>query len=348
MRSFLVLLLGIIICSGTLYAASDSISTPPSTVVAKADSLQHLADSLEARAAELEQLIDTSGRRGDDFKSELKAEMDKLHTEMMNVKKKIADALHDAFSVDDAAQDGAPPETPAERIDVVIEERPQKKHNGSFIVALEYTNFDVAPLKQLATNDRSLEGKTFHFSDNQMLTFGLMGYYGKESNLRIGNGLYVGYKAYYSERFSDTLHMVGVDSVMITDSISILRVVPVYFGFLCEKAFNYDPINFFAGIMLGANTTFVIKSEQEAQSMTSFMSEDSVGSGEENYTVAFAPSIAWDVHGGIAFKLSNHFHIGIDGIVRFAYAYEGFGAGFGDFLSVNPGIRMRLTFGRAG
>jgi len=64
--------------------------------------------------------------------------------------------------------------------------------------------------------------------------------------------------------------------------------------------------------------------------------------------VALAPAFAWDVHGGLAFRLAPRLHIGLDGVVRFAYAYRGYGVGFGDFVTVSPGVRMRLTFGSAG
>jgi hypothetical protein len=315
---------------------------------AKADSLQLQADSLEARASQLERQLDTLENGSDDFKTELKLEVDKIHSEIMAVKDKIAAVVNDIFSPVDIA-DAAPAEDPPDQDKVVIEERKVKKYYGSFIVALEYTRFDVGPLEHLAENDRSLTGKHFDFSDNQMLTFGLMGYYSKDNSVRVGNGLYAGYKLYHSDVFKGSQTDSLSETVATVDSVITLRVIPTYFGFLCEKAFMYDPVSFFAGIMLGGNLTVVVKEEQEARLVSSFIN-DADRNDDENgrFSVALSPAVFWDVHGGMGFKLSDNMHFAIDGVLRFAYAYEGFGAGFGDFLSVNPGVRVRLTFGNAG
>jgi hypothetical protein len=366
---FLLLsLLCIPILGFSLYAETDRVQpSNPDDKKAQADSLQLQADSLEAQATALERQLDTLGDQNDDFTTGLKREIDKLHDEIMTVRDKIAAAVNDIIKSADSIDDSTPEEPPdhfepqSEGIDQSGRIEPPEQVEGSseypdvgksrtsFIVALEYTRFDVDPLEHLAQHDRSLTGKQFDFSDNQMLTFGLMWYYSKDNSVRVGNGLYVGYKRFDSDVYRGAKNDTLPGSLPPPDSLATLRVIPTYFGFLCEKAFVYDPVNFFAGIMLGGNLTVVVKEEEEARLVSSFIDDEDFGDDDGGrFSVALSPAIFWDVHGGMAFTLSENIHIGIDGVVRFSYAYEGFGAGFGDFLSVDPGVRVRLTFGKAG
>jgi TolA-binding protein len=307
---------------------------------AQVDSLLHEADILDERASRLEDRLESAGENRSDLGEELKEQIEELRDAVDNIRDNVEQAV-------DALEDAR--EEAVEKIEDALDEREEKRHAGSFIVALEYSRLDVRPLESLQKNDKSLTGKyTFDFSNRSMMTFGLMGYYNMENNVRVGNGISAGYKSYQSGTYSTTAYDSLLEISEPVDSVVTLRVIPASIGFVCEKAFMYDPVNFFAGMMIGGNLTIVVKEEQEAQLESSFISSGSDSDHDSRYSVALAPAVAWDVHGGAAFKVSRIMHIGFDAIIRFAYAYEGFGAGFGDFLSVNPGFRLRLTFGNAG
>jgi hypothetical protein len=56
------------------------------------------------------------------------------------------------------------------------------------------------------------------------------------------------------------------------------------------------------------------------------------------------------LHAGGTLALAPAFHIGLDALLHLAYAPDGFvtGTGSTDFLSVSPGFRLRVLFGKAG
>jgi gas vesicle protein len=330
-----------ILLLGTVFATNETVGDPD--LGAKkviADSLQQAADSLDAKAIELEKQLDGIEESQSDLRDEIEDQLEDLREAIDDIREQVESTLDEIRDDQEEA---------VERLEERIEDREERRHAGSFIFGIEYAHLDTDPLRHLQNTDPSLsDSYSFDFNDNNMLMFGLMGYYNLQNNVRVGNGLYAGYKSFQSDEYSTTV----VDSLLNTteqvDSIVTLRVIPMYIGFICEKAFVFEPVNFFAGIMLGGNLSFIIKEEERAQANTSFISDDYSDESNSEYSFAFAPAVAWDVHGGMAFRLSEHMHIGIDGVVRFAYAYEGYGAGFGDFLSVSPGVRLRLTFGNAG
>ncbi|MBN1758007.1 MAG: hypothetical protein JW863_06810 [Chitinispirillaceae bacterium] len=324
-----------------VFATADTAAHPDlDAKKAIADSLQQAADSLDLKAQQLEEQLRNIEKSRTDLRDEIEEQIENLREVIEDIKEQVEKTLDDLRESQDEA---------VERLEEQIEEREEHRHAGSFIFGIEYSHLDTDPLRYLQDHDKSLTGKyNFDFNDRNMLMFGLMGYYNMQSDVRVGNGIYAGYKSYQSDEYTT----IAVDSLFNTseevDSIVTLRVIPMYIGFICEKAFIFEPVNFFAGIMLGGNLSFIIKEEERAQMNSSFISDDYDDNGGSDYSFAFAPAVAWDVHGGMAFRLSEHMHIGIDGVMRFAYAYEGYGAGFGDFLSVSPGVRLRLTFGNAG
>ena len=334
-------LLCITVLVGVSFTAAESGSTEEfEAKKARADSLEQEADSLDRKALQLENQLDAIEENRSDLQEEIKVQIENLRETIDNIEERVEDAVNDLKDAQEEAEG---------QLEDRMEKREEHKHAGSFIFGIEYSHLDAAPLKYLAKHDKSLMDKyPFDFADNNMLMFGFMGYYNMDNNVRVGNGLYAGYKSFQSDPYST----VSVDSILNisenVDSVVTLRVIPAYIGFICEKAFIFDPVNFFAGIMLGGNLTVIVKEEQRSELTSTFISDDYDDERDSRYSVALAPAIAWDIHGGMAFKLAPRMHIGIDGVVRFAYAYEGYGAGFGDFLSVNPGVRLRLTFGNAG
>jgi hypothetical protein len=214
-------------------------------------------------------------------------------------------------------------------------------------LGVEYHRLDTDPLiENLAQKARSTQMKNFDFENNHMLMLTLMGYYNVENNLRVGNSIMAGYKSFTSDVYRTVRDDGLFGSQDSVDSVSTLRIIPAYIGFVCEKAFIFEPVNFFVGFVIGGNLTIAIEEEEEQDSDMLNFNDDDI---DPRFRVAFAPAFAWDVHGGVAFKLTDKMHIGVDGVLRFAYAYEGFiQINDGDAFSFSPGVRLRLSFGSAG
>ncbi|MBN1577333.1 MAG: hypothetical protein JW913_12315 [Chitinispirillaceae bacterium] len=333
----------------------------------QADSLQRKADSLEDEASRLEDRLDNIREDRKDLKDDLADEIEDLRDEIENLKDKIEAANSELRDAEDDLRDKADDleedrrealediqenrkealEDIRESLEETKEDIEERRQVGSFILGFEYSYLDVRPFKELMKNT----DPRIDFSKNHMLMFGLMGYYNTESNVRVGNGLYAGYKRFESDPYDGTSDYGLFDSLEPTDTVVSLRVIPAYVGFICEKAFVFDPVNLFAGFMLGGNITTTIV-QKEVLTDDIFGDDDKVE--EDNTHVFLAPEIAWDVHGGIAFRVAKNMHIGIDGLVRFAYAYQGLRGidtnrrGTREFFTVNPGVRLRLTLGSAG
>ncbi|MBN1130056.1 MAG: hypothetical protein JXA71_13780, partial [Chitinispirillaceae bacterium] len=248
----------------------------------QADSLQQKADSLENEASRLEdRLDDIQEARKDrkDLKDDLEDQIKELQEELDDLKERIDDAREEIQDKVEDLQDVK---------DDLDEKMEEERHIGSFILTFEYSHLDVDPLKYLVRNDRSLQGARdkFDFSNNQMMMFGLMGYYNMENNVRVGNGFYTGYKLFQSDAYTgihyDSLH---IDSMEV-DSVITLRVIPAYIGFICEKAFVYDPVNFFAGIMLGGNMTILVKEDQQMDQTSSFIRDEYEEDQKSRFSVA--------------------------------------------------------------
>lgn len=306
-----------------------------------ADSLQARAAALESEAAALEGQLETSV----DSREGLTGELARLEKELEAVRELVTVALqevHEKLTETKVYID--------EKVEVAggdaDELRSQRKHAGACVMTFEYAQLDMDPLKKFLRTDISLKDKAFNQFSSQIMMVGLMGYYSTENNVRLGNGIFGGYKSYQSEVYTRMkLDSLG-DEVGMVDSLVTLRVIPVYAGFICEKAFVYDAVTFHGGMMLGGNMTIVVKEEQEYHQNSLFFGADEDRNG--TVSVALAPAVAWDFHGGVTLSLAKYVHLGIDGVMRFAYAYEGFGPYFGDFLSVSPAVRLRLAFGSAG
>ncbi|MBN1307378.1 MAG: hypothetical protein JXA18_05640 [Chitinispirillaceae bacterium] len=336
----------------------------------QADSLQRRADSLENEASHLEERLDDirEGReKREDLKDNIEEAIEDLRDRIDDLKDDIEAANREISDAEEELRDKADDleenrrealedirekreeaiEDIRESLEETKEDSEERRQVGSFILGFEYSYLDVRPFETLVKNT---EGR-FDFSNSHMLMFGLMGYYNTESNVRVGNGIYAGYKLFESDPYDGTSSDIVFGQPDTADTVITLRAIPAYVGFICEKAFVFDPVNLFAGFMLGGNITTAIVQKE-------VLTDDIFGDDDEeegdNIHVFLAPEIAWDVHGGVAFRLAKNMHMGIDGLVRFAYAYQGLRGvgtnrrGTREFFTVNPGVRLRLTFGSAG
>jgi len=345
-----------LLCTALLFFGIHAQDSTDTDVETEYDTQRMAADSLETRADSLQE-------RADEMNEQLKAlearqveDTSKTETDIENLRSEIKEIHHDIEETADAIQDAQ--EEIEDYAEEAAKERKKKKHRGSFILGLQYSELAKEPLKDVVGTMKDID---FDLSNRQILTFGLMGYYANESNVRLGNGLFFGYKSIQSEPYTTTRFDSSANESVSVDSFVTLRIIPTSFAFIGEKAFKYESINFFAGIMLGGNLTIIIGEKNE-------MSDDFFNDGktdsdsdiyeddetdDKKYPVLLSPGVTWDVHGGVAFAMSKNMHIGIDGTLRFTYAYEGFNGvnttvHTDEFLSITPGVRLRLTFGNAG
>lgn len=313
-----------------------------------ADSLEQRADSLQEKANELENQLHAIEQRQPDNDPAIDSQLQDLRTEIEEIHAVIAETAEAIESTQEDIE---------EYVEEIAKDKKKKKHRGSFIFSLEYSRLAKEPLEDLVGTMNDID---FTLSNRQFITFGFMGYYTNQSNVRLGNGLFAGYKTFQSEPFTTNRYDSSSEETISVDSFVTLRVIPASFAFIGEKAFRYESLNFFAGIMLGGNLTIIVADKSELSNdlfedteRQSVDKEEWDHEHDKKYPVLLSPAVTWDIHGGIAFAMSENMHVGIDGTLRFTYAYEGFNGvntpiHSDEFLSVTPGVRLRLTFGNAG
>ena len=225
--------------------------------------------------------------------------------------------------------------------------RKERLQKGSFNFTAGFLHLDIDPLVSLKNDDGTLKKRLFDFKKDNILMLGLMGLYNEGKGLRIGITINGGYKTYESDIYKG---IAKIDTVKKDttwkDSIVVLRVIPALVGFNAEKVFYFGKFSVSGGFLVGGGATVVIKNNEPANANAMFVNGDE--SSEHNHTwgVAYAPSFVWDVHAGLAFALAPAFHVGIDGLALFTYAANGFGPGSDSFVTVNPGLRIRLIAGK--
>jgi len=220
------------------------------------------------------------------------------------------------------------------------ESYPECKQGGAGVLSMQFMVLDTRPFEDLVQKEPGLKEYAFDFNEKTTPLLGIFGYYDMGYGTRTGLGVWIGYKAFHGTR----------SGVMTneTDSISLMRTIPAHIGFNMEKAFNFNHVSLFAGGMIGGGSYFIHKSIYESNTSSVFIqSEDDFENDNTDLHWAFAPYITWDMHGGAAVKVTDHFHVGIDGVLLVNYAPDGFGIGSTDFVTLNPGLRIRFTFGNA-
>jgi gas vesicle protein len=239
------------------------------------------------------------------------------------------------------------------REDIAERSEDGPRHKGaSGIITAQFIRIDTDPLAALVKAEKKLQGKSFDFEEVQTAPMiGIMGYYDQGNGVRVGHGLWAGYKRFQSEYYSG----LKVDSItgltQTVDSVVLLRVIPIHAGFILEKSFGVGTWNIFAGGMIGGGAEVVVSQFKEADGNI-FLTDDGVEESDHHNDGSIGATVAtycaWDVHAGASVRLAPAFSLGVDGVVLFNYSPEGFGRVSGNYLTVNPGLRLRLTFGKIG
>ncbi len=300
------------------------------------DDLGDVQDDFDDIEEKKREAIEDSIEDIHDVEDDLKDDIDGLREDLSETKEELKEDIEDAK------------EDIRDQLEDIKEEN--ENGGGAFMFTTRLLWHDTDPLKDLNETDPGLKGKVFDFSNRKMMMIGFNGYYDVDRGLRIGGGLWTGYKRYKSDTYTG-MYTDSLGDTTYNDSIVNLRVIPAYCGFICEKAFLFPNFSLFAGFMLGGGATILIKNSEASDIGSVFI--DETDSSSNKYSAAVAPALAWDIHAGMAFTLSPHFHLGIDWVLLFAYAYEGFGKGSSgsstnDFLSISPGLRLRIVIGKEG
>ncbi len=309
----------------------------------KADSLQAAAEKLEAKALALEAQLDSLNDEPHGLRNDLEEAIGNLRMEIGEIRENIEKAISGLLESQEEVEEECEKRIQGE-IELRKEKSGRKQLKFSFVSGMEYSFLDTDPLlRSLVRNARSTRDNDFDFGNKGMLMLSFMWYHSLDNGIRVGNDFSGGYKQFQSEPYGND-DMNGEENP--ADSVIILRVIPAFLGFICEKAFDLQSMQLFGGFMIGAGTTVVIENKEPLSS--DFIGGTHEEKGERSYGVVFAPVFAWDLHCGMALKPAESMSIGIDGVLRFAYAYEGFTRiNDGDAFSCSPGIRLRLSFGRA-
>jgi hypothetical protein len=215
--------------------------------------------------------------------------------------------------------------------------------------------FDKEILQRLTNYETDLQQLGFDMTDNRIFMLGGMGYSENDAGVRVGSGLWIGYKKYTSTVYEGPYREPGqIAPAVVEELYTTLRIIPVYAGMLVEKNFDLNYVTLFAGGFFGGGALLIHKIEEKAGDIF-FDDSDYEYEYDANDSlhvnagaIAVAPGVYADLHGGVAVKLAPSVQLGLEGVLTFAYAPDGFvtGAGFGDFVTVSPGLRARLIFGR--
>ncbi|MBN1984293.1 MAG: hypothetical protein JW795_22400 [Chitinivibrionales bacterium] len=234
-------------------------------------------------------------------------------------------------------------EAETERIETVYEN--QRHPGGAFVLAPQIQFIDNGPIKTICLGEHDLKKRTFHFSGRSGFNLAFLGYYDLGNGFRIGNELAFGYKRFRSDIYSDSLFDSLQKKNILVDSMVNLRVIPMHIGLICEKAYYYPFGNVYGGFMAGLATLVVVKNAERLSNGSAFINQ-SEASSDSAYSFAYAPQLIADLHIGTAVAMAQYFTVGVEAVLQCAYAPEGFiSSEYGDFITVTPGIRIRMAFG---
>ncbi len=230
------------------------------------------------------------------------------------------------------------------------EYEPVPRAKGAGVFAPQLLWLDKSLLEDVIEDEEDLKQLDFDLDQSRSFMFGGLGYADRGYGVRIGGGIWGGYRVFDSEKFKRTVIDTGSIPPDTTeeDVVTKLRVIPACAGFLIEKAVDVHPVTLFGGGLLGGGVLVIIKNVQEAGGIFTHVEDDSLYEDGDEVRAAVAPMLVSEIHGGVEVALGPVFAVGLEGVYHMNYAPDGFvtGTGSRDFFTAMPAIRLRLTFGR--
>ena len=194
----------------------------------------------------------------------------------------------------------------------------------------------VHELLDVITSSSDFRNISFPLHSNYQGFFmmGIIGYGALGNGLRVGGSYQSGSRS-YSTREHDTTYTIDVHTS--------------FGGFLLEKAAVAGNMNWFAGGLAGGAVIDVNPSK--ASNVFSTIDIDDAAGREFNKLSASA--LLLELHGGFTYTMVGWFHIGGELSTPLYFSPSGFKTPNGQsitngFVSVNPGLRIRIILGNIG
>jgi hypothetical protein len=193
----------------------------------------------------------------------------------------------------------------------------------------------MKPVALLTGTDNLLRDKTFNidWGWDPFYFSGGMGYGGVGQGVRIGGGGWGGKRRYMSEPYGAA-----------RDSVVQLDVNVGYGGLLIEKAIVKEQLNYVMGCLVGGGAIRISRRFLEKESASAFVES----AGADSPGTAQALMFVFEMHGGGTYTLLPWFHLGADANAALFYSNDGFDGPAAGFVTVNPGVKIRIIFGNIG
>jgi hypothetical protein len=205
-------------------------------------------------------------------------------------------------------------------------------YGGGITFSPTIAALSMGPVQELVRNDYTLRQYRFNDIDGSYKPLLLMGgtVYGG-----LGNGVRIGVSGWGGE-FEFTSSPIG-------DSTIFLNVSHSFGGFMIEKAFVKNTMNYLVGGTIGFGSLTVTKGVSNNPWKTI---SDEIDEIKEE---AKAPYSGVNLHSGFTASVLPWMHIGADVNGSFLFSVNGFDIpGCKGFMTVVPGLRFRITFGNIG
>lgn len=216
----------------------------------------------------------------------------------------------------------------------------ERGYGGAFGPALSVYAIGMEPVNELIrfmNNNTDFSNATIN-TKNSFARFqcsGFTGYGAVGNGLRIGGSYMKGSRSY---------------TTFFNDTTFNLEITPSFGGLLLEKALVIENTNlYFGGTFGGGNIR--VRPTKSTNALTLIAAESN--KNRTNFNELNAHSFLLEVHGGFTYTMINWFHIGADLSAPLFFSQSGFVTS-GDhsitngFISINPGIRIRIMIGNIG
>jgi hypothetical protein len=218
----------------------------------------------------------------------------------------------------------------------------ERGFGGALGVAPGVFAVSMKPVDELVGKYGSLRDVGFDIDDgyDMFVMIGGLGYAGLGNGLRIGGGGRGGSKEFTR---------IKRDTAGTTDITHTADIAIGYGGFLIEKARVAGNFNLLLGAMFGGGSmSFKLRSTVGDPFSTAGTTDSLLPEG-----TADASFLLIEAHGGITYSLLSWLHIGADISAPLFISASGFRAanqgGITDgFVTVNPGLRLRIMLGNIG
>ncbi len=195
---------------------------------------------------------------------------------------------------------------------------------------------NIAPVVTLLKADKALSSRDFgfnNFNEEPFIMKGGMGFGG------LGNGLRLGGIGLSGERKIVSDHFSGDSAILLTVKVNTG-------GFLIEKAMVHDRMNYVAGGYIGGGS--MQASVQTISGKISSFTRDSDTPSKENPQPSTASFASLELHGAVTYTLYAFMHVGLGLSMPVFISTNGFETYPSQFVTVNPGLQLKVIFGNLG